>query len=281
MSLQDPRQLCSVLELCPVAGPGPLHTVLSQKMAQLLGTLLSDMVWPLSPLPARMDGVVYNFTLFSPSQETPPLCEICELTVRAVESLLENNMTEEQLVNDMEKVCYLLPHSILGQCKDFVDSYGKAVVVMLLDATDPQAVCTMLHICPRRGASRGAELRAALEPAAGAFCNVCQILITYLDNELLKNETMTELGDVLEKGCELLPAPLITTCEALVVQYEPAAMRLFVQMMDPDFVCTKLRACDSQLLSDPCVQGPNYWCTSMATATECDAVEHCRQHVWN
>lgn len=43
---------------------------------------------------------------------------------------------------------------------------------------------------------------------AGAFCNVCQIVITYFDNELLKNETLAELGDVLEKGCELLPTPL-------------------------------------------------------------------------
>ncbi|XP_015143747.2 prosaposin isoform X3 [Gallus gallus] len=218
---EDPRELCGMLELCPTAEPGPLHTLLSEKMAQLLGTLFSN-------------------------TEATPLCEMCEFAVRTAESLLENNMTEEQLVNDIEKVCYMLPHSVIGQCKDFVDSYGKAVVIMLLEATDPQA-----------------------------------ILISYLDNELLKNETLTELGDVLEKACELLPGPLTSTCEALVVQYEPAAVRLLVQMMDPDFVCTKIRACDSELTSVPCAQGPDYWCISMATATKCDAVEHCRQHVWN
>uniref|UniRef100_A0A8B9ICH7 Prosaposin n=1 Tax=Anser brachyrhynchus TaxID=132585 RepID=A0A8B9ICH7_9AVES len=212
-------------------------------------------------------------------QETTPLCEMCEFAVRAAESLLENNMTEEQLVNDIEKVCYMLPHGVIGQCKDFVDSYGKAVVIMLLEATDPRAICTMLRLCPRRGAARG--VAAALEPATGSFCNVCQILITYFDNELLKNETLAELGDVLEKGCELLPAPLTGQCEALVVQYEPAAVRLLVQMMDPDFVCTKIRACDSPLGSEPCAWGPGYWCASMATAIECDAVEHCRRHIWD
>uniref|UniRef100_A0A8C3SU87 Prosaposin n=1 Tax=Chelydra serpentina TaxID=8475 RepID=A0A8C3SU87_CHESE len=124
--------------------------------------------------------------------------------------------------------------------------------------------------------------RSALEPLpvnAGEFCNVCQIVVTYIDNELEENETQAEIGTLLVKGCHLLPKPLTDKCDEIVLQYEPEAIRLLVQIMDPSFVCTKIGACASSkedlMGEDPCVWGPSYWCKNMETATQCN-VSHQR-----
>ncbi|KAM8806424.1 prosaposin-like [Eudromia elegans] len=257
LRLVDARALCSLAGACP-APPPPL----AEALLHVLGAL-----------PPHAEG-------------STPLCDVCQVTVRTAESLLESNVTEEQLVEGMEKVCDLLPHAVLAQCRDFVDSYGKAVLTMLLEATEPQAVCALLRCCPRAPAGTGDQAAALARLSAGALCLVCQSVVTYVDNELLRNETLAELGGALDKGCELLPPPLAGQCEALVAQYEPAALRLLVQVLDPAFVCTKLRACDApeedeeRSGADPCAQGPKYWCRSVATAAACDALEHCRRHAW-
>uniref|UniRef100_A0A672UD95 Prosaposin n=1 Tax=Strigops habroptila TaxID=2489341 RepID=A0A672UD95_STRHB len=319
--LSDPKVVCGTIKLCqpresPTGAlkfqeppPAPAHP--AQDFADLVTPFIANVPLLLHPQDLPRENIKITVQLkwhligVSPilgwdiagcragtremlAKKLPQIeTEVCEECLQLVATVqLELGTNTEQLVNDIEKVCYMLPHSVIGQCKDFVDSYGKAVVIMLLEATDPAAVCTMLRCCPRSGDTRRPATLEQLAAGAGAFCNVCQIIITYFDNELLKNETLAELGDMLEKGCELLPAPLTGKCEALVVQYEPEAVRLFVQMMDPTFVCTMgIFSCDSSeedlLGSDLCALGPHYWCKNMATAIECQAVEHCRRHLWN
>ncbi|XP_060096789.1 prosaposin-like isoform X1 [Heteronotia binoei] len=268
--VSQPQVICREAGFCNSPQSEPVHSLLSDShFHELYAALVEEQ---------------------AVMQEKPFLvCSMCKKVIEAAEGLLENNRTEEEIVHGMLKFCYVLPHEVLAQCKDFVDSYGKAVVVMLLEATKPESVCTMLKCCPK-DLSLTIEMLALQQLAnyfdthkAKEFCHVCTVLIKYVDETLERNETQTHIGTVLTRGCQLLPEALVYPCDQLVEQYEPAAVRLLIQVMEPTFVCTKIGACpESHLLGmEACARGPAYWCMNTETAAQCQATEYCRRHIWN
>ncbi|KAJ6657763.1 hypothetical protein lerEdw1_001950 [Lerista edwardsae] len=216
------------------------------------------------------------------------VCPICKDVIMVLENMVENNVTEEQLVHEMTKVCAMLPHKMLSQCQDFVDSYGKAVIVMLLDATKPENVCIMLKLCPKVVSPSTDDIilervSKLVKYSGGEFCNICTILVKYIDDEIEKNETQSAIGTLLVRSCRLLPEAFVYPCDEIVAQYEPTAVRLLVEVMEPTFVCTKLGACPETpvLGMEACSWGPGYWCKNAETAAQCQATEYCQRHIWN
>ncbi|XP_034291654.1 prosaposin-like [Pantherophis guttatus] len=224
------------------------------------------------------------------------VCDICKKVVEVAENMVENNNTEEEIVHQMVNVCYLLPHEVVPQCRDFVNSYGMAVVTMLLDATKPESVCIRFNFCPEDVSlstqkidheeivpEKRVALQKVSEDKDGEMCRMCVVLVNYIDDELAKNETQIQIGSFLVKGCHLLPEALVYPCDQLVDQYEPAAVQLLIQMLQSSFVCRKIGICPEPHLvgMEACSRGPTFWCKNPETAEQCQATEYCKRHMWN
>ncbi|XP_067996415.1 prosaposin isoform X1 [Melanerpes formicivorus] len=275
MMHMQPKDICAMVGFCPSVKSVPLQTLVP---AQVIHEVKMETVEKASA-----------------QEKALSLCEICETMVKEVTGLLESNKTEEEIVHEMEVVCYLFPRSVKDQCKDFIDVYGQALIDMLLEATNPEAVCVMLKCC---AANKPPQQPVAVKPADG-FCDICKMVVAYADKELEKNATTAEIEALLEKVCHFLPqsvsdqvrlssvstSAINVQCVQFVEQYEPVVVQLLAEVMDPTFVCTKLGVCESAkeplLGDDACVWGPGYWCKNMETAAQCNAVDHCKRHVWN
>lgn len=48
-----------------------------------------------------------------------------------------------------------------------------------------------------------------------------------------------------------------------------------------NLVCTVPAAATPLLGTEQCARGPQYWCQNVKTASQCGAVPHCQQNVWN
>ncbi|XP_032088117.1 prosaposin-like [Thamnophis elegans] len=214
------------------------------------------------------------------------VCDFCKKVVQVAENMVENNNTEKEIVHQMMTICYMLPHEVVPQCRDFVNSYGMAVLTMLLEATKPESVCIMLNFCPEDvflSTEKKVTLEKVSEGKDGEMCRMCVVLVNYIDVELQKNETQVQIGDFLEKGCQILPEALVNPCDQLVVQYEPAAIHLLIKVMQPTFVCMKVGVCPEppHVEMEACSRGPNFWCKNPETAEQCQATEYCKRHMWN
>uniref|UniRef100_A0A7N5KAX8 Prosaposin n=1 Tax=Ailuropoda melanoleuca TaxID=9646 RepID=A0A7N5KAX8_AILME len=259
----SPQDICNVLGLCSSLKSLPLQTLVPAKVVS----------------PVKIEPIKTSLS----QKEAFSLCEVCTIMVEEVASLLESNKTEEEMVHGMEKVCLLLPEKARDECKDFVEIYGKAIIDMLLEATSPKMVCVMLRCCTNNVLP--AEEIVPLQSEVGNICDVCKIIVAYADKELAKNATTAEIEMFLEQVCHYLPESVSDQCVQFVKQYEPTLVQLLADVLDPTFVCNKLGVCATStqplLGSELCVRGPGYWCKNMETASQCNAVEHCKRHVWN
>ncbi|NXU56644.1 SAP protein, partial [Turnix velox] len=276
MMHMHPKDICAMVGFCPSVKSVPLQTLVPAQVVHEVKTETVELLIYCS--------VFFLCTQKAPVQEkTFSLCEMCETMVKEATSLLESNKTEEEIVHELEVVCYLFPGSVKDQCKDFIDVYGQALIDMLLEATNPEAVCAMLKCCASNKPQQ--QQQPALVKPAGGFCDICKMVVAYADKELEKNATTAEIEALLEKVCHFLPESVSDQCVQFVEQYEPMVVQLLAEVMDPTFVCTKLGVCGSArepLLGDEaCVWGPGYWCKNMETAAQCNAVDHCKRHVWN
>uniref|UniRef100_A0A8C1C354 Prosaposin n=1 Tax=Cyprinus carpio carpio TaxID=630221 RepID=A0A8C1C354_CYPCA len=189
-----------------------------------------------------------------------------------LETPVKAKPAKEQIVQAVEKVCDFLPSTLTAQCKDLIETYGKAIIDLLVQEADPKTICSLLGLC--NGVSY-----------AGDFCDVCKMAVRYVDGILEQNATQAEIEDAVMKVCNFLPEAVRDECHQLIEQYEPLLVQLLLQTLDPDFVCMKLGACPEavqRLLGlDQCSWGPAYWCKNVETASLCNALDHCRRHVWS
>ncbi|XP_051504691.1 prosaposin-like isoform X2 [Myxocyprinus asiaticus] len=280
MSMQ-PKDICFRAGFCPT---GP-KTVLMQKLVPAKSIPASKSIPAVKMFPAiKLETPVVAKPAKMMRVRDPPQCAICEYVIKEVEAMLEGQTSEEEIVQVVEKVCDILPSTLTAQCKDLIEAYGQAIIDLLVQEADPKTICTFLGLCNQASRTFIPEMDKA-RFQNGGLCDVCKMAVRYVDGILEQNATQAEIEDAVRKVCKFLPDSVRDECDQLVQQYEPLLVQLLLQTLDPDFVCMKLGACPAavqRLLGlEQCSWGPGYWCKNVETAARCNALDHCRRHVWN
>ncbi|XP_078499374.1 prosaposin [Lissotriton helveticus] len=264
-----PSAVCCMAGLCQETKSVPLLSLVPAKVV------------PAKVIPALK--LVKAIKKENHPEQTSVQCEICQIVVGKIVDMLENNKTEENIEQALDKVCSLLPQKYSDQCKDLVDTYTPALIALLMEEANPKSICCSLGLCNNR-LKMQYEMISPKDLQSGPYCETCKMVVMYLDKLLEKNATQGQIENALEIVCNYLPPAMQKQCDQYVQQYSSQLLQFLLIMLDPSFVCLKVGACESSahlLGTKECTYGPSYWCKNMETATTCNAVEHCKRHVWN
>lgn len=179
-------------------------------------------------------------------------CILCQYAVREIQQMISTNATEEEIMQALEKACTYLPESYVQTCKQFVDTYGKMVIDMLINKIDPEKVCIQLGLCT--GSERFPKINIPVFKLSktsvgtsdpGPICMVCQLVVTEVKAMIGDNATEAEIMQALEKACAMLPDKYSKQCKDFVDKYGPMVIDLLIKDIDPEQVCTQLGLCST------------------------------------
>ncbi|XP_059176048.1 uncharacterized protein LOC131955787 isoform X11 [Physella acuta] len=247
-------KLCSFL---PSAIQQECNALVTQYTPTIIQLLLSKL--DPSQVCAKLNFCTNSTVLVEkPTSEQPKsqLCDMCKLVVTYIDTYLKQNVSEAKIEEMLDKLCSFLPSAIQQECNALVTQYTPTIIQLLLSKLDPSQVCAKLNFCTNSTVTRVAVEKPISEQPKSQLCDMCKLVVTYIDTYLKQNVSEAKIEEMLDKLCSFLPSAIQQECNALVTQYTPTIIQLLLSKLDPSQVCAKLKFCTSSTVARVAVEKP-------------------------
>ncbi|KAK3580729.1 hypothetical protein CHS0354_005737 [Potamilus streckersoni] len=187
-------------------------------------------------------------------------CDACQQMLSLLEKFVKN-MSETDLMSELQKVCSVLPVSIRDTCVTTVNTYGPVIIDLLKQGDNAKVICQLIKLCSEGDSTlrlssdpfiKPIEVLPAVSEKASAspMCTVCKLVMKELQQYIQKNSTKEEIKKALENVCTNFPATISQECKDFVDQYTDVIISLLQQEIEPDKICTTIGLCSGKLLKD-------------------------------
>jgi len=76
-----------------------------------------------------------------------PYCAYCTTVISSIETYLEANATQEEIIQKVDQLCQLLPSGFSLYCEVFIQNDLPSIIGYLNQNYTPQQVCTKIGLC--------------------------------------------------------------------------------------------------------------------------------------
>lgn len=180
--------------------------------------------------------------------ENGELCTLCEYILHFIQEELATPSTADQIKHTVDSICNKLPKSLEGQCHNFVDMYGDAVIALLIQGLDPREVCPKLQMCPPNHANHEdievfAPIAVEKTESDKPTCPLCLFAVEQAQMKIKDNKSKKNIKDVLDHLCGHLPQKLKVECVDFVETYSSELIDKLISDLKPQEICVDLKLC--------------------------------------
>ncbi|VFQ89289.1 unnamed protein product [Cuscuta campestris] len=160
------------------------------------------------------------------------VCKMCEEFTTEAITYLNNNKTQEEIINLLLKSCPKL-RMYEKQCVTLVNYYGPLFFVEV-SSVEPEQFCKKAAMCQK------------VTLTSQKFFNNCNLCHQTVSEALLKlkdPDTQLEILELLLKACDSAKN-YSKKCKQLVFEYAPVILVNAEQFLEANDICTAIHACD-------------------------------------
>jgi len=168
-------------------------------------------------------------------------CDTCKQLVSYVETLLEEQKTQQEIIALAQQLCEQIPSPYGTICDALVAQYIPQIISWLEQEIEVFDVCRKLGLCT--DAVRSPRVPIPAGANNGFACDTCKQLVAYVETLLEEKKTQEEIIALAQKLCDQIPAPYGTICDALVAQFIPQIISWLEQEIEVIDICNKLGLC--------------------------------------
>jgi len=199
------------------------------------------------------------FALFAASNAQN--CGSCEIVIQIIETYVENNATEQQILQALDTLCTLFPQ-YQATCDQIASQTLGQIISYIEDNETPTQVCTQLGLCsssspysvtmgkfniplkdvlklqdlPKPSHTKGQGCGQSVE------CGSCEDVISVIETWLDQSGNQQEVITAVEIVCTYMPG-WETTCDAIVAAGVPTVVNWIDTYENSTVVCNQLGMC--------------------------------------
>ncbi|XP_053661914.1 uncharacterized protein LOC128711071 [Anopheles marshallii] len=185
--------------------------------------------------------------------ENGKFCTLCEYFMHFVQEALSEPANEDEIKVVVGTTCNRLPASIRGECHNFVDVYGDAVIALLIQSMDPRQICPTMKMCPSTNEDveifAPGQVEVTIEARAGndkPTCPLCLFAVSQLEESVKTDRSKENIKSALSKLCTHLSPKLRLECNDFVDTYTAELIEMLASDFTPQEICVFLKLCVDQ-----------------------------------